>query len=181
MPTTKKTSSKDESAPNAIELLKADHKTVRELLSDLEETTDRGVKKREDLLAKISAEVQAHATIEEEIFYPAFHEAAETKEQTKLFFEATEEHALVHIVLPALEETDPSAEEFGAKAKVLKDLIEHHAEEEEEQMFPAAKRLLGREKLVELGAQMQARKEELLAGRPGSKKASKVPARAQRR
>ncbi len=167
--TTKKTSSKAKNGTDAIELLKADHETVSELLSDLEKTTDRGLKKREDLLAQLGAEIRAHATIEEEILYPAFHEAAETKEETKLFFEATEEHGLVDIVLQALEETNPSADEFGAKAKVLKDLIEHHVEEEEKEMFPAAKKLLGRERLAELGEELKARKEELLEG-PSSKK-----------
>jgi len=148
---------------DAIALLTSDHETVRDLLSQLEETTDRGSKKRMDLLQRLGVEIRVHAKIEEEIFYPAYKGAAKNKEDSKLFFEATEEHGLVDIVLPALEETDPTSEPFGAKAKVLKDLIEHHAEEEETEMFPKAKKLLGKERLKELGAQMQDRKEELTA------------------
>jgi len=146
---------------DAIGLLEQDHQTVRKLLRELEETTARGIKKREELRSKIAEEVRIHAAIEEEIFYPAFREVAENEEDTKLFFEATEEHGLVHIVLPALEDTDPTADEFGAKAKVLKDLIEHHAEEEESEMLPRARKLLGKERLMELGEQMQERKDSL--------------------
>ena len=93
-----------------------------------------------------------------------YHEAERSKEDNKIDLEANEEHALVDIVLPLLEGTDPTAEEFGARAKVLKDLIEHHAEEEENEMLPRAKKLLGKERLVELGAQLTARKEELMGG-----------------
>jgi hemerythrin-like domain-containing protein len=144
-----------------LALLEADHETVRNLLEQLEETTSRGERKRADLLAKIGSEVRIHAQIEEEIFYPAYEEAAKSHEDRKLFFEATEEHGLVDIVLPALEETEPSTEEFGAKAKVLKDLIEHHAEEEEGEMFARAKKLLGKARLLELGESLRARRSEL--------------------
>jgi hemerythrin-like domain-containing protein len=155
---------------DAIALLQSDHDTVRDLLSQLEETTERGAKKRTELVARIATEVRIHARIEEEIFYPAYKEAARAKEDLKLFFEAAEEHALVDVVLPALEEGDPATAEFGAKCKVLKDLIEHHAQEEEDEMFPRARKLLGKERLVELGEQMAARKEEL-------KSEMKAPAR----
>jgi hemerythrin-like domain-containing protein len=148
-------------AQDAIELLINDHDTVRELLAQMEETTNRAGKKRSELLAKIAKEVRIHSTIEEEIFYPAYHDATRTEEDEKLFFEATEEHGLVDIVLPSLEKADPATETFAAKAKVLKDLIEHHAEEEEEEMFPRAKKLLGKERLMELGEELAARKQEL--------------------
>jgi len=148
---------------DAIALLKQDHETVRHLLTELAETTSRGTKKRLELLAKIGQEIRVHATIEEEIFYPAYKGAAETEEDKKLFFEAAEEHGLVDVVLPALEKADPASEPFGAKAKVLKDLIEHHAEEEETEMFPKAKKLLGKERLLELGEAMAARKKQLKA------------------
>ena len=167
---------------DAIALLEQDHATVRSLLSQMEETTDRGSKKRMELLQKIGLEVRVHAQIEEEIFYPAYKEAAKTKEEAKLFFEATEEHGLVDIVLPDLEDTDPTTEPFGAKAKVLKDLIEHHAEEEEEEMFPKARRLLGKAQLVQLGGRLAARKAELkeqLASTPRS--GSRTPRAAQRK
>jgi hemerythrin superfamily protein len=149
---------------NAVDLLKKDHAAVRELLGQLAETKPRAAQKRARLFAKIDQELKTHKSIEEEIFYPAYHEAARTQADAKLFFEAAEEHGLVDIVLGALEAADPASEEYGAKCKVLKDLVEHHAEEEEKEMFPRAKKLLGKKHLEELGAEMQARKDELLTG-----------------
>jgi len=94
------------------------------------------------------------ATIEEQIFYPAFRDATEKAEDRKLYFEAQEEHHVVDTVLPELKSADPASETFAAKAKVLKDLVEHHAEEEETEMFPRARKLLGRGELVRLGEEL---------------------------
>jgi hemerythrin superfamily protein len=146
---------------DAITLLTEDHDLVREMLTELAETTDRAAKKRLELLQRVGVAIRAHARIEEEIFYPAFKDASKTKEEAKLFFEATEEHGLVDIVLPELESTDPTTEQFGAKAKVLKDLIDHHADEEEGEMFPKARKLLGKTRLAELGSELAERKSEL--------------------
>src|SRR5687767_13840584 len=149
---------------NAIQLLKDDHKKVRKLLAELEKTTPRGVKTRAELLEKIALEIRVHARIEEEIFYPAFKAAAEKGDDSKLYFEAQEEHrAAGELVLPDLERTDPSSECFGGRAKVLKELIEHHAGEEEKDMFPRARELLSTAELVYLGERMAVRKEQLLA------------------
>jgi hemerythrin-like domain-containing protein len=147
-------------APDAITLLKKDHEKVRGLLKKLETAALRGDSNAEELLQNIDREVKIHSQVEEEIFYPAFHEAARTKEQNKLFFEAKEEHHVVDMVMPEVGEFDGN-EDFAAKAKVLKDLIEHHADEEEKEMFPAAKRLMGKDELRELGSRIKQRKEEL--------------------
>ena len=146
---------------DAIALLKQDHKNVKELLSELEETPGRGRKKRETLLRKIALELRVHARIEEEIFYPAYHAAARKAEDSKLFFEATEEHAIAMQVLALLEDTDSAGEIFAARAKVLKDLVEHHIEEEEKQLFPRSKQLLDKPTLQELGERLQERRSEL--------------------
>lgn len=150
---------------NAISLLKADHKKVKGMLDDLESTTERGPGKRTKLLAQIRTELEVHTTIEEEIFYPAFLNAVKKKEDREMYFEALEEHHVVKVVLPEMAATDPTSEEFGAKAKVLKELVTHHAKEEEREMFPAAKKVLSDEELEELGERMAARKKELLARR----------------
>jgi hemerythrin-like domain-containing protein len=167
MPATSKNQRRSRSAQrtaqDATTLLRADHENVRELLEQLDETTSRGARKRLELLNKIALEVRIHSRIEEEIFYPAYREAADTQEETKLFFEAKEEHGLVDFILPSLEKADPTTETFSAKAKVLRDLIEHHADEEEHEMFPKAEELLGSERLEELGAQLAERKEALKA------------------
>ena len=149
-------------SPDAIALMKEDHKKVKGLLSELEETSEKGVKKREKLLAQIVKEVKVHTQIEEEIFYPAYRDAVTKKDDRKLFFEATYEHHVVDLVIPELKRTNPSSEQFGAKAKVLKELIEHHADEEEKEMFPKARRVLNAEELRELGGEMQRRKQQLM-------------------
>ncbi len=143
---------------NAIELLKADHERVKAILTQLSESTERGVKKRTDLLAKLEMEITIHTKIEEEILYPAFKEAG-GKEQDIMYYEAKEEHRTVDaLVLPDLKQTDPATPEFSGRVKVVKELLEHHIEEEEEEMFPQAEKLLGKNKLEELGAQMEAMK-----------------------
>ena len=148
-------------AKDAIELLKAEHETVRTLLKQLTETTERAEKTRSELLEKIAREIKIHARIEEEIFYPAFRNAG-GKEHDRMFHEAVEEHRTVELlVLPDLEKTDPTDPQFSGRAKVLKEMIEHHADEEEDEMFPQAREAMSKEQLGELGARMQRRKEEL--------------------
>ncbi|AZF27242.1 MULTISPECIES: hemerythrin domain-containing protein [unclassified Pseudomonas] len=154
---------------NAIDLLKADHERVKTLLTQLSESTERGVKKRTELLAKLEMEITVHTKLEEEILYPAFREAG-GKEQDIMYHEAKEEHRTVDsLVLPDLKQTDPSSTEFSGRVKVVKELLEHHIEEEETEMFPQAKKLLGKAKLDELGAQMEAMKatyKKSLASKP---------------
>lgn len=157
MPATKK---RAPAAQDAISLLKKDHEKVRGLLKKLESAALKGGGRAEELLQQVDKEVKIHSQVEEEIFYPAFHEAARTKEQNKIFFEAKEEHHVVDMVMPEVNENEGD-EDFAARAKVLKDLIEHHADEEEKQMFPAAKKLLGRDELRELGRRIKQRKQEL--------------------
>jgi hemerythrin-like domain-containing protein len=117
----------------------------------------------ESLLGTIEAALKVHTTIEEEIFYPAFREAARRKDDTKLYYEAVEEHHVVDMVLPEMDEGEVGSPEFAAKAKVLKDLVEHHAGEEEKEMFPRARKLMDKDELTTLGAQMTRRKKELKA------------------
>lgn len=149
----------------AITLLKNDRVEIRALLANLETTTSRALKKRGELLAKIEACLKAHTTIEEEIFYPAFKAAGEkSKDDNKMYFEALEEHrAAGELVLPDLMSTDIGCEKFDGRAKVLKELVVHHADEEEQEMFPRARKLLRRDELKSLDEQLEVRKQELLA------------------
>ena len=145
---------------DAIGLLKQDHEKVRGLLSQLEKSAERGGDRAMKLVAQIESEVKVHSTVEEEIFYPAFRDAARKKDEKKLFYEANQEHHVVDLVMPEMSDRG-SNEEFAAKAKVLKELIEHHADEEEKSMFPKARRLFNREQLRELGERIEDRKKEL--------------------
>lgn len=139
---------------NAIDLLKADHEKVKGILSQLSESTDRAVKKRTELLEKLELEVSIHTQLEEEILYPAY-KAAGGKAEAEMYYEAKEEHRTVDsLVLPDLKGTDPTSPEFAGRVKVIKELLEHHIEEEETDMFPHANKILGKAKLDELGDQM---------------------------
>lgn len=139
---------------NAIDLLKADHEKAKGILSQLSESTDRAVKKRTELLEKLELEVSIHTQLEEQILYPAY-KAAGGKAEAEMYYEAKEEHRTVDsLVLPDLKGTDPTSPEFAGRVKVIKELLEHHIEEEETDMFPHAKKILGKAKLDELGDQM---------------------------
>jgi len=147
--------------PNPITMLKADHVKVKRLLRQLDESGSRAVKERERLVRDIERELKVHSQIEEELFYPTFKKVSEKTQAEDLFYEATEEHHVVDMVLPALKAANPKSHEFEAKAKVLKDLVEHHIQEEETQMFVKARKLLDDEQLRALGDLMQSRKEML--------------------
>ena len=98
--------------PNAITMLKSDHAAVKRLLRELNATGDRAVKERVRLANEIERELKTHTQIEEEVFYPAFKAATEKTKAEDMFYEASEEHHLVDILLPALLHADPKSHEF---------------------------------------------------------------------
>lgn len=149
-------------ATNALDMLKEDHDKVRGLLNDLAGASERAGKKRKDLLETIEKELKVHTQVEDEIFYPAFKEA-NGSESNKMYFEAKEEHrAIEELILPDLKKADPDGDQFSGRCKVLKELVEHHAEDEETEMFPRARKTMSEDKLVELGEQIERRKKELM-------------------
>ena len=144
--------------PNAIELLEDDHQKVKKLLESGDETTENAVKTRTDLFAKIKREMEIHEAIEEEIFYPALKQHPKAKD---IVLEGYEEHHVVDQIIGELGDTDVEDERWGAKFSVMKENIEHHIEEEEDEMFKKARQAFSDEELETLGERMQARKKEL--------------------
>ena len=142
---------------DAFELLKKDHEKVSDIFEKLDATTERGVKTREELFARLKTELDIHSQIEEQMLYPVLKEAKETHEIT---LEAIEEHGVVKQLLAELEELPKDEETWGAKLTVLKENVEHHVEEEEDEMFKDAREVLSSEQLEELGARMQEAKEQ---------------------
>jgi hemerythrin superfamily protein len=140
-----------------MDLLKKQHKDVKTLFKKIEKTED--ARQRRQLMDQISTALEAHTTIEEEMFYPAVREL-ETKKAEEMVNEAIEEHHVVKLVLQELPEVDPGDERFEAKMTVLSELVQHHVEEEEEEMFKTAKKI-GEDELEELGARMEQRFEEM--------------------
>jgi hemerythrin superfamily protein len=145
-------------ALDALKLLKDDHDKVKKLLEEGESTTERAVKTREELFAKIESELKVHEAIEEEVLYPALKEHAATKE---IVLEAYEEHHVVDVVLGELAATPVDDETWAAKFTVMKENLEHHIEEEEGEMFKQAREVMDESELDELGDRMAARKQEL--------------------
>src|SRR5690606_21778350 len=147
---------------NVIDLLKQDHEKAKKLLEEISGTTERAVKKREELLQKIALELEVHTTLEEEHFYPALKKAG-AEEEAMRYHEAKEEHRAVDsLVLPDLLSTGPGTVECAGRIKVLKELVEHHIEAEEEEMFKDAQELLSAEQLEELVEQMKQKRLKLM-------------------
>jgi hemerythrin-like domain-containing protein len=140
---------------DAITMLKADHDKVKELLNQLDKTTERGVKTREELFSTIKGELTVHEIIEEEIFYPALKEHPKAKD---IVLEGYEEHHVVDTVMAELEGLDVTDETWGAKATVMKENVEHHIEEEETEMFKQARQVFDRAELEDLGNRMAERR-----------------------
>jgi hypothetical protein len=135
---------------NAIDLLESQHREVEALFERI-----RGAKDPDEklmLFQELSDNLAAHAAIEESIFYPA----AYAKKTRELLTEAVEEHLSIKRILADLLEMTPDHENFDAKVKVLCEQVEHHVEEEEKELLPAAKKELGKERLEALGKEMKA-------------------------
>ena len=145
---------------DAIALLKADHAAVKKLFAREEKATKQGGQEKKDIFNQIKAALEVHATIEEEIFYPAVKKARSENVKDEVR-EAYEEHKQIKGLLVQIASITPADETYGMKIKVLKEDVEHHVKEEESEMFPDAKEYLGEKRLAALGEQMNTRKLEL--------------------
>ena len=154
---------------DALSLLKDDHEHVDELLNKFDRMKE-GDERKQQLLEQILEEVRVHAQVEEELFYPALRTLLEEdgkEKELKLLAEADVEHETVKWLMAELEGGQLQSEMVDARVKVMGEYIRHHVEEEEGQIFRAAKR--SDLDLEELGRQMDARKRELKgeSGEPG--------------
>lgn len=149
---------------NAFDILKEDHKRVSSLFEKLEPTTERAVKTREELFAKLKMELDVHAQIEETILYPVLKEIEKTRDIT---LEGIEEHRLVKQLLAELENAPVDTEQWTAKLTVLKENVEHHVEEEEGEMFKSARSALSKEEVEQLTARIEAEKKKQMAAAQG--------------
>ena len=150
-------SSQQSSSPDALALLKADHRAVEELFAEFESA--RKPERKEALAHSICQELTLHALLEESYFYPVVKE--ELPDEEDLMNEAEVEHASLKWLIAQLETEDVDSELFEAKVMVLKEYVQHHVKEEEKQMFPKI-----RESALDtraLGQELQTRKQELLA------------------
>jgi hemerythrin superfamily protein len=148
---------------NATDLLKEDHDRVKEMFDDFRDLDGDDRKEKQQLFRKIADALELHAEIEERIFYPAVR-SIRTEDAEEITLEAFEEHKIVKTLIGQIESLPKGDERKDAKMKVLMESVEHHIEEEEDEMFAEANEL-GDEKLEDLGDRMQALKSELAAER----------------
>ena len=154
MSLTKKSSKPD--SQNAITLLRADHQKVTDLFENFEKS--RATAKKKVIAQEICKELTVHATIEEEIFYPEVRGAIDDED---LMDEAEVEHASAKELIAQIESMSSGDDKFAAKVMVLGEYINHHVKEEQDEMFPQAKK--AKVDLAELGERMLARKQELMS------------------
>jgi len=144
---------------NAIDLLKAQHEEVEKLFKQFEKLGEDADTRKRQLFVAIADRLSAHTAIEEQFFYPA----VKAKQTEDLLRESLEEHLGAKRVIADLLEMQPSDENYDAKMKVLHELVEHHVEEEEKEMFPKVRKLFAKEDLESLGEQMRVVFEEMVA------------------
>jgi hemerythrin-like domain-containing protein len=150
---------------DAFNLLKTDHEKVAELFDQLESANGKA---KLQVFAQIKTELELHTHIEETIFYPALEDPKQTHD---LVLEAYEEHDVVKKLLAELSKAKSANEEWEAQAKVLRENVEHHVEEEENELFKKARAALSREEIETLGEQMENEKQRK-QGMRGSKSSS---------
>jgi len=157
-PATKSAASRKAST-DAIVMLTAEHKEVKDLFKQYQKLVDadKGSEEKEALARQICMMLTVHATTEEEIFYPAARDAIEEED---LLDEAEVEHGSAKELIAQIEAATPDEPLYDAKVKVLGEYIDHHVKEEEGELFPKAKK--AKLDLVKLGELIAARKEELM-------------------
>jgi hemerythrin superfamily protein len=140
---------------SAIDLLKSQHREVEKLFKQIESAKDG--RKKMILFEEIADKLAIHAAIEEDHFYPAVKE----KRTEDILLEAVEEHLTIKRTLADLMKLDVGEQSFDPKLKVLKEEVQHHVQEEEEDLFPKVKKILSAEELDALEQEMVAEQQEL--------------------
>jgi hemerythrin superfamily protein len=137
----------------ATSLLESQHRKVEALFKKL----SGGRAEHAPVLEELANNLAAHMAIEQELFYPRVKQA-----DSDLVNEAYEEHAVAELALKRLLKTDPEDESFQARVTTLQELIEHHVEEEEKELFPKVEKAMDADELAELGKLMKARFDEVI-------------------
>ena len=149
--------SKSKAAAEALEMLQEDHDKVKKSFKQFEKLDREDAATAEELVRTVCEELKIHTTLEEEIFYPAVRDAIEDED---IMNEAQVEHDTAKILIEQLESMGADDPNFHATFTVLSEYVKHHIEEEEDEMFPQAKKTdLDFEELAE---RMRSRKQELM-------------------
>jgi hemerythrin superfamily protein len=145
---------------DALSLLTADHNRVRGLFARFQEAEEQeDTAQMLELAGKIIVELEVHTTIEEEIFYPAAHDLSEEIGET--VDEGLQEHHVADVLDEEIKGLTPGDDEWVAKVMVLIESVEHHAEEEEQELFPSVRSATDADRRQQLGRQMDARRAQM--------------------
>jgi hemerythrin superfamily protein len=145
---------------DATQLLKKDHKDVKALFQEFERLRGRAAQKKQAVAMQICQALTIHAQVEEELVYPLF-KMLRQREIKDLVAEAAEEHKVAKTLIDEIKSLSPDNEQYEAKVTVLGEYVQHHVKEEEQELFPKARRHLSAKRLAELGEQIATRKEAL--------------------
>lgn len=140
---------------HALDLLKDDHRTVKDLFEKVRSTESD--EKKLELFAKIKEEIDVHTHIEEEIFYPAVKEAESLED---IVAEGVEEHHQADVLMREIEALSLGSDKLDPKLKVLMESVEHHIREEEEEMFPKVREEFSGAELEDLGKDLKQEKQK---------------------
>lgn len=142
-------------------IIKEDHEKVSDIFRQLKGAKDTAGS-REQLFAQLKEELELHSRAEEQVFYPALEEVEETRD---LALDAREDHQLVSELLEELATTSKEGEEWAERLQVLEESVEDHVEEEESDIFEAARQLFSGDRAREIGQRFQAAKQQQMATR----------------
>jgi hemerythrin-like domain-containing protein len=140
-----------------FDVLTSDHEKVKKILEQMEQTSPRAAKKRDTLLEHLSEDLLPHMYAEEQFFYQILLDESPDKEAA---YQALEEHRAAKAVLADLEVAPADDPRWSARLKVLKELVEHHIEEEETTVFDLARDLMDEERATEVGRRFKELKKE---------------------
>jgi hemerythrin superfamily protein len=148
------------SRQDATQILTADHKKVSKIFAEFDKIKDGDAQRKQELVKMACDELTVHAQIEEEIFYPALYEAFKEKDDD-LVDEAEVEHASIKQLIETLKSSSPDDRLYDANVTVLAEYVKHHVKEEQDEIFPRARKAEGLD-LKQMGQEISARKAQLM-------------------
>ncbi len=135
-----------------LDQLKKEHRQVQSMLEEMTRESGTSATRRKELLSEFEREIQGHMAGEERVFYPLLQKTGDAKSRA---LESEEEHSVTKVLLGQLRQTSPDSERWLAKANVLKEMINHHIEEEENELFKSAQKILSKEDMEQMLTEYQ--------------------------
>lgn len=138
--------------------LEKDHREIRSMMKEIAETTEGDAARRRELFARLRQEMISHDRAETEAFYQPLEKEGETRRKA---YEGETEHDVLEFLLREVQEIDPADERWSARFQVLQEITEHHLEEEEQEMFGKARKVVSEDRAEQMTAQFNRQKEQI--------------------